>query len=109
MGASCNKTSEITINEPLKRKVVDEKDERDKLNPRFKNMPEWEGDRYKGVGLKRMKGYICSLQIDKLNMLRDEFWSSKIREKPIWRNIRRSVYMDESKLIIIKYYSQTQR
>ena len=33
-----------------------------------------EGERYSGIGLKRMKGYICNLPIDELINLRNEFW-----------------------------------
>jgi hypothetical protein len=41
----------------------------------FIEMPEWEGDRYKGVGIKRMKGYKCDIPINELNHVREEFWS----------------------------------
>jgi hypothetical protein len=71
------------------------------LDPKFKDMPEWDGDRYKGEGIKRMRGYICDLQIDKLNELRDEFWSNKIKERLIWRQLRQAVYMDDSIYIFI--------
>ena len=33
----------------------------------FPDMPEWDGDRYTGIGLKKMKGYKCDLPIDELN------------------------------------------
>ena len=36
-------------------------------------MEEWEGERYKGIGIKKMKGYKCILPIDKLNLKREEF------------------------------------
>ena len=32
----------------------------------YPDMEEWEGDKYKGIGIKRMKGYKCDLPIDKL-------------------------------------------
>ena len=57
MGSSCNKSNEITIEEPKRndKKIF----EKEILDPKFKDMPEWEGERYKGEGLKRMKGYKC--------------------------------------------------
>ena len=36
-----------------------------KQKTEFPDMEEWEGERYKGIGIKRMKGYKCTLQIDK--------------------------------------------
>ena len=33
----------------------------------FPDMKEWKGERYSGIGIKRMKGYKCNLPIDKLN------------------------------------------
>ena len=35
----------------------------------YPDMEEWEGDKYKGIGIKRMKGYKCNLPIDKLNCI----------------------------------------
>lgn len=32
------------------------------------------GDRFKGEGIKKMKGYKCDMKIDELNKLREEFW-----------------------------------
>lgn len=43
-------------------------------NEKFSDFLEWEGERYKGFGIKRMKGYKCALNIDHLNALREEFW-----------------------------------
>ena len=40
----------------------------DKQRKEFPDMEEWDGERYKGIGIKRMKGYKCSLQIDKMNI-----------------------------------------
>lgn len=44
----------------------------------FKNMDEWEGERYSGVGIKRLVGYKCDLPIDLLNSKREEYWSNFI-------------------------------
>ncbi|MCQ2820806.1 MAG: hypothetical protein MJ252_26400 [archaeon] len=33
-----------------------------KLESEFENMPEWEGERYKGYGIKRMKEYKSYLE-----------------------------------------------
>ena len=46
----------------------------------FPDMPEWEGDRFTGIGIKKMRGYKCDLPIDKLNKKRDEFWDQKTLE-----------------------------
>ena len=42
-------------------KIINERDSN------FPDMEEWPGERYKGIGIKRMRGYKCSLPIDKLN------------------------------------------
>lgn len=62
---------------------------------RFKDFPEWEGNRYRGVGIKRMKGYKCTLPIDELLLLREDFWSFQRAHDNIWRDIRQAVAMDE--------------
>jgi hypothetical protein len=41
---------------------------------KFVDYPTWDGERYKGEGIKRMKGYICELKNDELVRLRDDFW-----------------------------------
>ena len=65
----------------------------------FPDMPEWDGDRYSGIGLKKMKGYKCDLPIDKLNKKREEFWDQKnSRENnnyKIWRIINQACVYDE--------------
>ena len=43
-------------------------------DPNFPDMEKWEGDRYKGVGIKRMKGYKCNLPINKLKEKCEKFW-----------------------------------
>ena len=45
------------------------------LDKEFPDMPEWEGEKYKGIGIKRMKGYKCDLKIDELTKERDKFRS----------------------------------
>ena len=65
----------------------------------FPDMPEWEGERYTGIGIKKMKGYKCELPIDKLNKKRDEFWDQKNSRDnenyKIWRIINQACVYDE--------------
>ena len=65
----------------------------------FPDMPEWEGERYTGIGIKRMKGYKCDLPIDKLNKKRDEFWDLKNNREndnfKTWRAINQACVYDE--------------
>jgi hypothetical protein len=58
------------------------------------DMPEWEGERYKGEGIKRMKGYKCNLPINELNKLRDEFWNKKVAGNHLWKSIKQACVMD---------------
>ena len=78
--------------------------EKEKRNE-FPDMKEWKGNRYTGIGIKRMKGYKCLLPIDKLNEKRNEFWSSKSSEEPaqrkMWRVINQACVYDECKIIKI--------
>lgn len=67
------------------------------LDPKFKNIPEWEGDIYKGFGIKRMKGYKCSLNIDDLNSLREAFWVSKKKGNDNWKFIHQACVFDHIK------------
>ena len=63
-----------------------------------KDMEEWEGDKYSGVGIKRMKSYKCDLTIDKLNHLRNIFWNAKFKDKNLydkWSKIKRALELDE--------------
>lgn len=75
--------------------------EKQLLPAKFKDMPEWEGERYKGEGIKRMKGYKCEMLIDQLNHVRDEFWNLKTKEKLIWRNLRQACNMDDGNLLVL--------
>jgi hypothetical protein len=65
----------------------------------FPDMPEWDGDRYTGIGIKKMKGYKCDLPIDKLNKKREEFWDQKNSRDnenyKIWRIINQACVYDE--------------
>lgn len=67
----------------------------------FKDLPEWEGERYRGIGIKKMKGYKCTLPIDELNKMREEFWAYMKSNNKIWKVIRQICIMDECKLSII--------
>ena len=60
----------------------------------FEDMPEWEGERYRGQGIKKMKGYKCDIPIDELNKIREQFWRIKISKNSIWKQIKQAVYMD---------------
>ena len=68
-----------------------------KRDPNFPDMEEWPGERYKGIGIKRMKGYKCDLPIDKLNEMREKFWSTKIEENENWRIIEQICVFDEER------------
>ena len=79
----------------------------------FPDLEEWEGDRYKGLGIKKMKGYKCNLPIDKLNQKREEFWLSKIDHNnsnyKIWRIIYKACMFDEerAKMLLDDYDLKT--
>jgi hypothetical protein len=61
----------------------------------FHDMPEWEGDRFKGEGIKKMKGYRCEIPINELNKIREEFWLNKQKSGIIWKTIRQACVMDD--------------
>ena len=61
----------------------------------FADMPLWEGERFRGQGIKRMQGYKCEIPIDELNKIREEFWAYKISQNCIWRSIKQAVLMDD--------------
>jgi hypothetical protein len=91
--------SEETINVNLDNSI--EKRKSNKLDngpdPNFPDMEEWEGERYKGVGIKRMKGYKCDLPINKLNEMREKFWTTKIEEDENWRIVQQICVFDEER------------
>lgn len=61
----------------------------------FPNMKEWGGKRFKGIGIKEMKGYKCSLPIDELNHKRGEFWRAKCSTSHTWQYIQQACIYDE--------------
>ena len=78
----------------------------------FPDMKEWSGERYSGIGIKRLKGYKCDLPIDKLIEKRDEFWSFKnTHSNPnyrTWRIINQAVVYDEYRAnVLLEQYELT--
>ena len=78
----------------------------------FPDMEEWEGERYKGIGIKKMKGYKCNLQIDKLNQKRDEFWNKRNSHGSpnykTWRVINQACVYDEYRAnVLLEEYNLT--
>ena len=78
----------------------------------FPDMEEREGERYKGIGIKRMKGYKCNLQIDKLNLKRDEFWNKRNSHGnpnyKVWRVINQACVYDEYRAnVLLEEYNLT--
>ena len=67
----------------------------------FPDLEEWDGDRFKGIGIKKMKGYKCTLPIDKLNQKREEFWSTRNSHNntnyKMWRIINQACIYDEAR------------
>ena len=84
----------------------------EKQKNEFPDMPEWEGERYKGIGIKRMKGYKCTLQIDKLNQKREEFWNLRnahgAPNYKTWRIINQACVYDEYRAnVLMEEYNLT--
>ena len=65
----------------------------------FPDMNEWEGERYSGIGIKKLKGYKCTLPIDQLNKIREDFWNNRNNHHninyKIWRIINQACVYDE--------------
>lgn len=109
MGA-CQESNVVEVKRQKKPNDNLTKDELNELEKakrnEFPDMKEWKGNRYTGIGIKRMKGYKCSLPIDKLNEKRNEFWSSKSSEDPVqrkmWRVINQACVYDECNI----YYNK---
>ena len=96
MGVCQNEDAvEVNLDDGYEKKRSNKKDTGP--DPNFPDMEEWEGDRYKGVGIKRMKGYKCNLPINKLNELREKFWMTKINEDENWRIIQQICVFDEER------------
>ena len=91
--------SEDTIDVNLDNSYEKKKKNKNKSgpDPNFPDMEEWEGERYKGVGIKRMKGYKCDLPINQLNEMREKFWTTKINEDENWRIIQQVCVFDEER------------
>ena len=51
-----------------------------------------------------MKGYRCTLPIDELNKLREEFWNSKGLQTGIWKYLKQACLMDDGicQIIIVR-------
>ena len=84
----------------------------DKQKKEFPDMEEWEGERYKGIGIKKMKGYKCTLQIDKLNQKREEFWNLRnahgAPNYKTWRIINQACVYDEYRAnVLMEEYNLT--
>ena len=78
----------------------------------YPDMEEWEGDKYKGIGIKRMKGYKCDLPIDKLNKKREDFWNKRgLHGNPnykTWRVINQACVYDEYRAnVLLEEYELT--
>lgn len=82
MGACFNKSPKTVRNDSTKKVESSATNSNKVLNVSnlekdlFPDMEEWDGDRITGEGIKRMKGYKCSLPINDLNKKREEFWSN---------------------------------
>ena len=95
----CQTYDSININEEI---IISKKKKQSRNDtgpdPKFPDMEEWEGDRYKGVGIKRMKGYKCTLPINKLNEKREQFWTAKLAEdEENWKIIQQICIFDEER------------
>ena len=93
-------------------KEIDIKSIIEEQKKEFPDMEEWEGDKYKGIGIKRMKGYKCNLPIDKLNKKREEFWNTRgLHGSPnykIWRVINQACVYDEYRAnVLLEEYELT--
>ena len=59
----------------------------------------WEGERYSGFGIRRMKAYKSNLKIDELKKIRKFFWKSKLKKNnenmSNWSKIQKAIEMDE--------------
>ena len=116
----CESGSAIGINnqsddDSIINKCLNEKDIQTIINEQkkeFPDMEEWEGNRYKGIGIKKMKGYKCDLPIDKLNEKRENFWGKKDNHDypnyKIWRIINQACVFDEYRAnILLEEYQLT--
>ena len=93
----CDSSESLNMSLDSYRSLNSRKKSNNGPDPNFPDMEEWDGDRYKGIGIKRMKGYKCSLPIDKLNEMRELFWTTKIEENDRWRIIQQVCVFDEER------------
>lgn len=120
MGACVNKPSKTVRNDSKRADNQDASNnkgvnsvELDKET--YPDMEEWDGDRYTGEGIKRMKGYKCSLPINDLNKKREDFWSiyislivdNKLKSSQVWKYIKQSCIMDHSNIKFNKVRSSS--
>ena len=69
-----------------------------KLNMQFEEMPECGNNIYKGYGIKRMKAYKCTLNINELNQLREDFWNTmSLQDSNTWAIIHQACVFDHHK------------
>ena len=79
----------------------------------FPDMKEWEGERYSGIGIKKLKGYKCTLPIDQLNKIREDFWNNRNNHHninyKIWRIINQACVYDEyrARMLLDEYELKT--
>ena len=73
----CRNEEAVEVNQVYgsERKRSNKKDDGPAQN--FPDMEEFDGNLYKGVGIKRMKGYKCNLPINKSNEWREKFWMTR--------------------------------
>ena len=77
----CRNEDAVELNQDYfsERKRSNKKDFRQ--DPNFPDMEEFDGNLYKGVGIKRMKGYKFNLPINKYNEQREKFWMTEMKIK----------------------------
>ena len=87
------------------KKILDIESIIEEQKKEFPDMEEWQGEKYKGIGIKKMKGYKCDLPIDKLNKKREEFWNKKgghgSPNYKTWRVINQACVYDEYRANIL--------
>ena len=106
---SCQKNNIIEINSSQRNALKNQNKENNYRSSKFPSiseqklqfpdMKEWEGERYSGIGIKKLKGYKCTLPIDQLNKIREDFWSNRNNHHninyKIWRIINQACVYDE--------------
>ena len=110
---STNRNNKPKSNDP-KKSVAKKEKENDKekailtdtfeLEPEFQDKEEWDGERYSGLGIKKVKSYKCNMFIDELNKLREKFWANRMSNpssSSIWKQLRIACIVDHG----IKFYN----